>query len=306
MKKILFPLVAILLLAGCSSSEDVIDEPEPPKYSINSTVQVGDIKLQSYIFEGDYYIEAIDESGNKAFTIKDKAEGYIEDLGFGETKEYPVNGCFILSALNKNDHLYILVSLYGAQVAHPHKFMLKVREGKIVKKEYLDIYDPKSPSLRFYPEKIAEWYGEYIVIYSTIRTSAYFISVLDKDLNIIWKNLTGFMHTEKFIAYIEQKNYIALSVKNMVYIAGNTVNCVDISDYAREELCFATQFDIDYADYDIIFVSEEDVCKAQDILFEIGYDSPIEYKKNNTIFDFNFDSWLIEQKEEEINYALAA
>ena len=63
-------------------------------------------------------------------------------------------------------------------------------------------------------------------------------------------------------------------------------------DYAREELCFATQFDIDYADYDI--------------LFEIGYDSPIEYKKNNTIFDFNFDSWLIEQKEEEINYALAA
>lgn len=231
MKKILFPLVAILLLAGCSSSEDVIDEPEPPKYSINSTVQVGDIKLQSYIFEGDYYIEAIDESGNKAFTIKDKAEGYIEDLGFGETKEYPVNGCFILSALNKNDHLYILVSLYGAQVAHPHKFMLKVREGKIVKKEYLDIYDPKSPSLRFYPEKIAEWYGEYIVIYSTIRTSAYFISVLDKDLNIIWKNLTGFMHTEKFIAYIEQKNYIALSVKNMVYIAGNTVNCVDISEY---------------------------------------------------------------------------
>ena len=77
-------------------------------------------------------------------------------------------------------------------------------------------------------------------------------------------------------------------------------------DYAKEELCFATQFDIDYADYDIIFVSEEDVCKAQDILFEIGYDSPIEYKKNNTIFDFNFDSWLIEQKEEEINYALAA
>lgn len=39
------------------------------------------------------------------------------------------------------------------------------------------------------------------------------------------------MHTEKFIAYIEQKNYIALSVKNMVYIAGNTVNCVDISEY---------------------------------------------------------------------------
>ena len=74
MKKFLFPVIALLLLAGCSSSEDVIDEPEPPKYSINSTVQVGDIKLQSYIFEGDYYIEAIDESGNKAFTIKDKAE----------------------------------------------------------------------------------------------------------------------------------------------------------------------------------------------------------------------------------------
>lgn len=77
-------------------------------------------------------------------------------------------------------------------------------------------------------------------------------------------------------------------------------------DYAKEELRFTTQFDIDYADYDIIFVSEEDICKVQDAILEIGYDSQIEYKKNNTIFDFDFDSWVIEQKVCEINYALAA
>lgn len=230
MKKFLFPLVALLLLAACSSSEDTINEPEPPKYKIDSTIAVGDLKLQAYIFEGDYYIEAIDESGNKVFTIKDRAEGYIEDLGFGETKEYPVRGCFLLSALNKNDHLYILVSLYASEAAHPHKFILKIREGKIVKKEYLDIYDPQIPYLHFYPEKIAEWYGEYIVTYSTLRTSNYFISVLDKDLNIIWKNLNG--NAKELIKNIETKSYISSSVNNVIYVTYNTVVCLDISKYA--------------------------------------------------------------------------
>ncbi|MDE6986817.1 MAG: lipoprotein, partial [Bacteroides acidifaciens] len=139
MKKILFPLVAILLLAACSSSEDTINEPEPPKYEINSVILVGDLKLQSYIFEGDYYIEAIDESGNKVFTIKDKAENYTHDLGFGDKREYIVKGCFLQSALKKDDCFYILGDLYSSElVAHPHKFILKIKDGKLVLKKYFD------------------------------------------------------------------------------------------------------------------------------------------------------------------------
>ncbi|WP_148335638.1 hypothetical protein [Bacteroides neonati] len=77
-------------------------------------------------------------------------------------------------------------------------------------------------------------------------------------------------------------------------------------NYAKEEFLFTTQFDIDYSDYDIIFVSEEGLCKVNDVLFEIGYESPIEYKKNNQIFEFNYDDWVMEEKAGEINYALAA
>ena len=99
MKKFLFPLVAILLLAACSSSE----ESDSFKYQIDSSIQVDNLKLQSYIFEGNYYIEAIDDSGNDVFIIEDKAEGYTEDLGFGEKREYPVNGCYIQSAVKKNN-----------------------------------------------------------------------------------------------------------------------------------------------------------------------------------------------------------
>lgn len=76
--------------------------------------------------------------------------------------------------------------------------------------------------------------------------------------------------------------------------------------YAKMELDFSYSFEDKYKECDIIFVSEEDICKVEYVLFEIGYGSPIEYKKNNTIFDFDFDSWLIEQKACEINYALAA
>ena len=192
----------------------------PPKYNINSTVQVGDIKLQSYIFEGDYYIEAIDESDNKAFTIKDKAEGYIEDLGFGETKEYPVRGCYIQSTLKKDDYLYILVSLYGDLIAHPHKFILKIKGGKVVKKEFFDkMYYDGYDEVLLYPEAIADWYGEYIAIYTTIRTSSDAIVILDKDL----KNVYGRNYAHNWTEYIGKNNYISLSLKNMVYISNNEV-----------------------------------------------------------------------------------
>lgn len=138
MKKILFFITVIILLTSCSSNESPIDEPDLPKYQIDSDIPVGDLKLQAYIFEGDYYIEAIDESGNKVFTIQDKAENYTHDLGFGETEDYPVRGCFLQSALKKGDHLYILVSLYTDMVYHPHKFILKIKDGKVIKKVYFD------------------------------------------------------------------------------------------------------------------------------------------------------------------------
>lgn len=228
MKKFLFPLVALLLLAACSSSEDTINEPEPPKYKIDSAIAVGDLKLQAYIFEGDYYIEAIDESGNKVFTIKDKAENYTHDLGFGDKREYIVKGCFLQSALQKDDCFYILGGLYSSElVAHPHKFMLKIKDGKLVKKEYFDKDDPHHG--HFYPEKIAEWYGEYIVVYSTVRTSGYFIAVMDADLNVIYGNNGG---TRDWIENIERANYISLSMNNMVYTTDNIIMCVDISEYS--------------------------------------------------------------------------
>ena len=88
MKKISFFIIAIILLTSCSSNESPIDEPDLPKYQIDSAIPIDDLKLQAYIFEGDYYIEAIDESGNKVFTIKDKAENYTHDLGFGDKREH--------------------------------------------------------------------------------------------------------------------------------------------------------------------------------------------------------------------------
>lgn len=225
MKKILFLLVAILLLAACSSSEDTINEPEAPKYEINSVIPVGDLKLQSYIFEGDYYIEAIDESGNKVFTIKDKAENYTHDLGFGDKREYIVKGCFLQSALRKDDCFYILGDLYSSElVAHPHKFILKIKDGKLVLKKYFDNYDLLHGN--FYPEKIAEWYEGYIVAYSTVRTSGYFIYLIDSDLNIVYGNTRD---SRDWIENIERANYISLSMNNMVYVTDNAVMCIDIS-----------------------------------------------------------------------------
>lgn len=235
MKKFLFPLVALLLLAACSSSEDTINEPEPPKYQIDSTIAVGDLKLQAYIFEGDYYIEAIDESGNKVFTIKDKAENYTHDLGFGDKREYIVKGCFLQSALKKDDYFYVLAGLYNSElVAHPHKFILKIKDGKVVEKEYFDkeSYSGFEETI-FYPEAIADWYGEYIAIYKTVRTGFYEIGVLDSDLKqTIGNNDPG---AEIWVKEIQRNNYMPISYSNMVYTYGNMVACVDISMYRYDK-----------------------------------------------------------------------
>lgn len=241
MKKFLFPLMAILLFASCSSSEDVVTIPEPQKYSIDSSIQLDDIKLQAYIFEGDYYIEAIDQSNRKVFSIKDKAEGYIEDLGFGEKREFPINGCYLQCALIKNDYLYILVSLYADLVAHPHKFILKIKDGKVLKKEYFDTLKYDNYEVSFYPERMADWYGEYIAIYSTIRTSGYDIAILDGNLSKMYGNFIPY--AKNWIKDIENSNYISVSMNNMVYTVGNTVVCVDLSKHEYSEcLIWETRF----------------------------------------------------------------
>lgn len=49
-------------------------------------------------------------------------------------------------------------------------------------------------------------------------------------------------------------------------------------EYVKEEFNFATHFDLDYLDYDIIFVSEDGAYKVENVLFEIGYDSPMGLK----------------------------
>ena len=234
MKKISFFIIAIILLTSCSSNESPIDEPDLPKYQIDSAIPIDDLKLQAYIFEGDYYIEAIDESGNKVFTIKDKAENYTHDLGFGDKREYIVKGCFLQSALKKDDYLYILVSLYADIAYHPHKFILKIKDGKVVEKEYFDKeYYSGFEETIFDPEAIADWYGEYIAIYKTARTGIYEIGVLDSDLKqTIGNNDPG---AERWVKEIERNNYIPISYNNMVYIYDNMVVCVDISMYRYDK-----------------------------------------------------------------------
>jgi len=234
MKKISFFIIAIILLTSCSSNESPIDEPDLPKYQIDSAIPIDDLKLQAYIFEGDYYIEAIDESGNKVFTIKDKAENYTHDLGFGDKREYIVKGCFLQSALKKDDYLYILVSLYADIAYHPHKFILKIKDGKVVEKEYFDKeYYSGFEETIFYPEAIADWYGEYIAIYKTARTGIYEIGVLDSDLKqTIGNNDPG---AGRWVKEIERNNYIPISYNNMVYIYDNMVVCVDISMYRYDK-----------------------------------------------------------------------
>ena len=222
MKKFLFPLVAILLLAACSSSE----ESDSFKYQIDSSIQVDNLKLQSDIFEGNYYIEAIDDSGNDVFIIEDKAEGYTEDLGFGEKREYPVNGCYIQSAVKKNNDIFILISLYGNLISHPHKFIIKVRNGMLDKKIFFDVDDYTKG--KFYPESIIDWYGKSIAVYRTRRTGDYCFAALNKDLD---GQYYSNVHTCEYpIDNIINENYISLSEYKIVFTFESYVYCVDMSD----------------------------------------------------------------------------
>lgn len=248
MRRYLYSLIVLLLIC-CSSNENAVTIN-----GIDSFIQLDDLKLQAYILQEDYYIEAIDASGNRVFTIKDKVEDYIYNGNFGEKKEYLVKGCFLQSALEKNDCIYILVSLYASLDYHPHKFILKVRSGEVIQKVYFDRND--SENNLFFPEKIADWYGEHIVIYTTTKTSGGDIAILDQDLKQIFGCHS--VNSEILVSFIEKGSYISPSINSIVYIASkNTVWCVELSQNGCMELWTSV-------------ITEEDIRRDKETFFLDG------------------------------------
>lgn len=237
MKKLLFATISLLLLVSCASNEDAVDF-ENPQYTIDSFIQVDNLLLQSYIYEGDYCIEALDLKDNLLFTIREKAEDYIWDKDFGEKELFPVNGCYLLDALEKDGNLYVLISLYNKQSYHPHKFILKIKDGEVLKKAYFDNNDWHK-SL-FFPERMIDWYEGYIAIYVTNKTSYNDIAILDKDLKYLNNSYSS--GADIWIENIEKKNYIPSSPNNIIYIAGNKVICADTSKSQHECTIWETMF----------------------------------------------------------------
>lgn len=237
MKKWLFATISLLLLVSCASNEDAVDF-ENPQYTIDSFIQVDNLLLQSYIYEGDYCIEALDLKDNLLFTIREKAEDYIWDKDFGEKELFPVNGCYLLDALEKDGNLYVLISLYNKQSYHPHKFILKIKDGEVLKKAYFDNNDWHKSF--FFPERMIDWYEGYIAIYVTNQTSYNDIAILDKDLKYLNNSYSS--GADIWIENIEKKNYIPSSPNNIIYIAGNKVICADTSKSQHECTIWETMF----------------------------------------------------------------
>lgn len=237
MKKWLFATISLLLLVSCASNEDAVDF-ENPQYTIDSFIQVDNLLLQSYIYEGDYCIEALDLKDNLLFTIREKAEDYIWDKDFGEKELFPVNGCYLLDALEKDGNLYVLISLYNKQSYHPHKFILKIKDGEVLKKAYFDNNDWHKSF--FFPERMIDWYEGYIAIYVTNKTSYNDIAILDKDLKYLNNSYSS--GADIWIENIEKKNYIPSSPNNIIYIAGNKVICADTSKSQHECTIWETMF----------------------------------------------------------------
>lgn len=235
MKSLFFFVAISLLLIGCGSDENIINEPEIPNHSSDSFIQVDDMALRGYVFEGYYYIEAVDAEKNVIFTIKDKAEDYVHDRGFGEKEYYTVDGCYLLDAFRKNNNLYVFVSLYDKPY-HPHKFILKIQNGEVIRKVYFDSDDYHNHL--FFPERMINWYGEYIAIYITPKTSYNDMAILDENLNytddISWSGI------DIWVENIEKNNYILFSPNNIIYTVRNTVVCADMSKY--EYITWETRF----------------------------------------------------------------
>lgn len=74
-------------------------------------------------------------------------------------------------------------------------------------------------------------------------------------------------------------------------------------EYARMELQFTDSFENWYKDMDLIFVSDNDLCRIEEVLFMIGYDDDPQFVPNKLNFDFDFDLWMTENND---NYTLAA
>ena len=74
--------------------------------------------------------------------------------------------------------------------------------------------------------------------------------------------------------------------------------------YTEIELKFTHEFEAKYAGIDLIFVSDNDLCRIVELLFEVGYTDPEKPEFINSYSKFNFENnyW----SNNESHYALAA
>ncbi|WP_042369873.1 hypothetical protein [Bacteroides neonati] len=224
MKHILFFIMAASLFIGCSKEEPVT-EPNQLKYEINSSVTINNIKYESFLFEGDYHIIAYNSlNQKKIYEIKEKAETYIEDLGYGETREYTPQGCYILGVVAKPEFTYILISLTSNLAHVPNKFILKTKGGVVYQTKYFnDVFIPQTH--KFYPEKLIDWYKGYIAFYVSTRTSGNAFGVLDENFNEIYFNESSEFMVENII----KKRHILISEKKSIFVDSNKIFCADMS-----------------------------------------------------------------------------
>lgn len=216
--------MAVPLFIGCSK-EEPITEPNQPKYEINSSETVNNMKYESFLLEGNYHIIAYNSlNQKKIYEIKEKAEIYIEDLGYGETREYIPQGCYILGIVVKSEYTYILISLTSDLAYVPNKFILKTKDGVAYQTKYFNDIIISQPH-KFYPERLINWYKEYIAFYASSRTNMAEFGVLDENLNE-----TYFSRSSEFmIENIIKKRHIPISEKKSIFVDGNEIFCADMS-----------------------------------------------------------------------------
>lgn len=74
-------------------------------------------------------------------------------------------------------------------------------------------------------------------------------------------------------------------------------------EYAQMEVDFCEDFEERHPDYEIIFVSENSLCKVAEAILQIGY-NPLGYIPNKTKFKSSLEKWL--KNNPKNNYALAS
>lgn len=239
MKKNLFLILTVLAIAGCSGEGNKLNTD---KFNpiINDSETVNDIKYETFLDEGYYHIIAYNKDGSIGFEIKDKAEPYILDLGYGEKKTYTPQGCYILGIVNKTEYTYIYISLISKLASVPNNFVLKIKEGIVLKQKYFnDIFYPNSTNA-IYPETMINWCDKYIAFYSTPNTSIYNFGILDEDLNVVYFNESY----SDLIDEIVRDNYIPISKNESLFTIKNEIFCVDMSasSMVHKDVIWKTKF----------------------------------------------------------------